>query len=586
MARQAVRLRRAKAKAESTGGVGEAGGKRRNRAGRRVPRRSSKRAITWAYGVTTVPQRLDNLFPRTLASLALAGFGEPRLFVDGAKDAANYQHFGLEVTTRWPNVGTYGNWMLALWELYLRTPSAGRFAIFQDDLVTYPGLREYLERCEQPEKGYMNLYTFPHNLRLCNGVPGWHLSDQKGKGGVAIVLCRKAVMALLSQNHMVDRVQSVQRGWRAVDGAVVTAMGKVGRQEYIHNPSLVQHTGTVSSMGNGRHPLADSFRGEEFDILTHKFLSAAAVEDVALKKAIHKKGQQPIRSAERARPKRRTARAKQAAYRPGDKSNLLESTAIGEPTWTKGTHPKVERIPFTGEPVRNLIYHVYPLRGSDVWRWNVDMILQRISLFNGRRVVAIAVGDETESAEVVKDRFGSEVVEYMVFRNNKQAGEMSSFVPLLAQVESDDPNQVTFRAHAKCVVRCQREKSPHFLDWAEMLYRTSLEDWLLVRQHLEAAAMTGSCRKFGQFAKRQKKGKPTYHGTFYWFRNCFVYSRDWQVVDTPRWGCESWPAKMFTKEETRCICLDNAGNMCSTAYWKSTVKPAYDKWLRDRGLSR
>ncbi len=321
--------------------------------------------------------------------------------------------------------------------------------------------------------------------------------------------------------------------------------------------------------------------------LVHKFLSVVAVEEFALKTAIQRKVQQAIASStRRVRPQRRKRRSKQEEYRPGDKSNLLESTAIGEPTWTKGTHPKVERIPFTGEPVRNLIYHVYPLRGSDVWRWNVDMILQRIDLFNGRRVVAIAVGDETESAEAVKDRFGSEVVEYMVFRNNKHAAEMSSFVSLLAQMESDDPNQVTFRAHAKCVMRCQQKQAPHLRDWVEMLYRTSLEDWPLIQKHLEAAAMTGSCRKFGQFNKRQPKNKPTYSGTFYWFRNCFVFSRDWQVVDSPRWGCESWPGKLFSKEETKCICLDNTGSMYSTTYWESTVKPTYEKWLNQRGLTR
>ena len=174
----------------------------------------------------------------------------------------------------------------------------------------------------------------------------------------------------------------------------------------------------------------------------------------------------------------------------------------------------------------------------------------------------------------------------MVFKNNKQAGEMSSFVPLLAQVESDDPNQVTFRAHTKCVARCQQKQSPHLRDWVEMLYRTSLEDWPLVRTHLEAAAMTGSCRKFGQFNKRRPTNKPTYSGTFYWFRNCFVFSREWQVVDTPRWGCESWPGKMFSKEETKCIYLDNTGCMYSTTYWESTARPAYEKWLKDRGLTR
>jgi len=47
----------------------------------------------------------------------------------------------------------------------------------------------------------------------------------------------------------------------------VTALKKVGWKEYVHNPSLIQHTGKISIIGNGNHPLAPSFKGEEFDAL-------------------------------------------------------------------------------------------------------------------------------------------------------------------------------------------------------------------------------------------------------------------------------------------------------------------------------
>ena len=43
--------------------------------------------MKWAYGITTVPSRRENLFERTLQSLAVAGFDNPRLFVDGVDDA-------------------------------------------------------------------------------------------------------------------------------------------------------------------------------------------------------------------------------------------------------------------------------------------------------------------------------------------------------------------------------------------------------------------------------------------------------------------------------------------------------------------
>jgi hypothetical protein len=40
--------------------------------------------LDWSYGVTTVPERTDNLLQTSLASLAKSGFDLPRIFVDGS----------------------------------------------------------------------------------------------------------------------------------------------------------------------------------------------------------------------------------------------------------------------------------------------------------------------------------------------------------------------------------------------------------------------------------------------------------------------------------------------------------------------
>lgn len=231
--------------------------------------------MNWAYGVTTVPDRLKDLFPRTLASLALAGFDSPRLFVDNCEQPNLYDRFNLPLTTRWPRIRTYGNWILALAELYIRDPKADRYALFQDDFVTVKGLRAYLDRSPYPANGYLNLYTFPANQSLAPpNRSGWYVSNQAGYGAVALVFSLEAVTTLLAQQSIVDRPQDAKKGHRSIDGGIVDAFSKVGWKEYVHNPSLVQHTGILSSMGNRRHPLAQSFPGENFDATT--LLGAAA----------------------------------------------------------------------------------------------------------------------------------------------------------------------------------------------------------------------------------------------------------------------------------------------------------------------
>ena len=121
------------------------------------------RRIQWSYGVTTVPSRMCDLLPQTLKSLELAGFPNPRLFVDNCTlnqaEAYVVEYPACPLTTHVPpSLSIVGSWILAVWELYLRNPEATHYGIFQDDLVAYRNLRTYLERCEFPEKGYWNLY--------------------------------------------------------------------------------------------------------------------------------------------------------------------------------------------------------------------------------------------------------------------------------------------------------------------------------------------------------------------------------------------------------------------------------------------
>lgn len=235
------------------------------------------RAIRWAYGVTTVPERRDTLLPQTLRSLALAGFDSPRLFVDGCEpgDAWVQEHW-LPITPHMPPLGAYGNWILALWELLIREPDAHRYALFQDDLVACRNLRHYLERCHYAERAYWNLYLFPHPYqqepprRFERGgyQHGWFSSNQKGRGALGLVFSRDAVCALLNHAHMVLKPISSHRPTSCIDGAVSEAMRDLRWTEYVHYPSLLQHTGTKSAIGNGQHQQTASFRGEDFDALS------------------------------------------------------------------------------------------------------------------------------------------------------------------------------------------------------------------------------------------------------------------------------------------------------------------------------
>jgi hypothetical protein len=239
----------------------------------------SNHGLAWVYGVTTVPARRDDLLPRTLESLRKGVFHSPRLFVDGCAPAccAEFEKkFGLPVTGRFPGVRTALNWWMALQELYGREPNADRYAIFQDDIACVRNLRQYLERMPYPQKGYLNLCTYPENHKYFpkdggEFVTGFHTVGTVGKqwagfGAQALVFSREAAQVLLSSRYMVDRFRAAD-GWARVDGGVVTAFHEAGWREYVHYPSLVYHTGKVSMMGHPPQPEAVSFPGEEYDPL-------------------------------------------------------------------------------------------------------------------------------------------------------------------------------------------------------------------------------------------------------------------------------------------------------------------------------
>ncbi len=229
------------------------------------------RKISWAVGLTTVPERRGELLPRTINSLRNAGFVQLRLFVDGPTVGLNYEEFALPITFRDPKVGVFGHWVLTLWELYVRDPRADRYAIFQDDLVTYPNLKTHLDRHEFPERGYWNLYSCPQNEQRVplddnkQPITGWHESNQMGRGAVALVFNRDGVAHLLGHPKMATRPQDYRRGTKSVDGAVCNTMKSGEWVEWVHYPSLIQHTGQKSSMGNRPHPISRSFIGEKFN---------------------------------------------------------------------------------------------------------------------------------------------------------------------------------------------------------------------------------------------------------------------------------------------------------------------------------
>ena len=234
--------------------------------------------------------------------------------------------------------------------------------------------------------------------------------------------------------------------------------------------------------------------------------------------------------------------------------------------------------PLVAAPRRHLMYHLWPVRG-ETWRWNVAQLLQRIELFNGRRLVSIVVDDRTEDLAEVQAAFAGHGVEFFV-RPNADGGESLTFPIMLAELARERPEDLSFYAHAKGV-KYEPDFPPAVKRWAEAQYTVTLDHWPTVRAHLERHAMTGMLRRVGRFANHHHVGDWHYSGTFFWFRHDAVFSRRWQDVPAFYGGVEAWPGMMFSRQETSCLLLDQLRELpYRDRFWAHRGTPALRQWLR------
>lgn len=260
---------------------------------RLVPLQSKPTETKWTCGICTVPQRRTTTLPKTIHSILSSGFPSPHLFIDVQPNEGSGEYpyipdvikeyqtdFGFNFTLHSTNIRAFGNWYLALGELYIRNPHANRYALFQDDIILCSDLREYLELSQYPDKGYMNLMTFPQNeAEKFNYFPketpeekmiGWYPSNQKGKSATGYVFDRNTVLEILRSEHMQRRMQDEKKGHQNIDGALSDTLRMRGYTEYVHSPSLIRHIGTETTMGRNhpqKQPLDLSFRGENWSAL-------------------------------------------------------------------------------------------------------------------------------------------------------------------------------------------------------------------------------------------------------------------------------------------------------------------------------
>lgn len=256
---------------------------------------------------------------------------------------------------------------------------------------------------------------------------------------------------------------------------------------------------------------------------------------------------------------------------------LRESSGV-VPTESKNgklPRPGAELYPFTEMPRRNLIYHIYPVRGS-MWTWNLEQMKRRVELFNGKRILGIVYDDRSESPERVQEYLDGHGFEFIIEKNDA-CGEPVTFPHMMEKIASDNPNEITFYAHAKGV-KYEPRVPPLVRRWAEVQYRVALDNWLMVRDHLQRFAMTGPFKRHGRFSAHRHLADWHYSGSYFWMRNAHIFSRNYKNVPQFYGGVETFPGIVFRKEETTCLFMDNIKQSPYLHKFWSTANSILRRW--------
>ena len=226
---------------------------------------------------------------------------------------------------------------------------------------------------------------------------------------------------------------------------------------------------------------------------------------------------------------------------------------------------------------RNLICHLYPRAAGGHWRSTVHHLLARWQQFDGKKTVAIACDPTTDSPEEVATEFGDAANEitFIPFCNT-HLQEVQGITPLLESVQHAPG--ITLYCHGKGATHLDPAAASHA--WRDTMAAACLDYPSLVDCCLKDAGICGTFRSMQPIATSPAQWH--FAGTWFWFRNDLLFSKNWWDFEVSFWGVESYPGGpgRFQKHESRCLFFDNAqtGHLYHPWFWRKTLGPAFRTW--------
>lgn len=197
-----------------------------------------------------------------------------------------------------------------------------------------------------------------------------------------------------------------------------------------------------------------------------------------------------------------------------------------------------------GNSKKSLIFHLYPLLGREEnWHWHLHVIRQNRGLFDGKIVISTVAGPKLAPPDSVA-KLLPDNVEFRHYPNDSKFGEMVTFYDQIDSVLLE--GGWTLRAHSKGVTKPQDSLETI---WAEAMWASCL---------MSVPGSEEKSHTMGPMRIAESEGTPVwphgwfFAGTFFWFRNSAVSSREWRRPFKDKWFVEWWPGEVFSIHESKC----------------------------------
>ena len=211
---------------------------------------------SWMVGVITAP-RTHSTLKWSLNTIKGAGWDRGIIFNDSADCPINDPNW--PVVARHSKLGLFRNFILGLYELFLRDTKADAYLIIQDDMLCIENLRSYLEKTLWFDSKPHIISPFaPYNVNHTaypNIHGDWRSTDMYTAGPNSLVLSNETTRAILSDMDDVIgyHEEAVARGDSFEDLGIYHWANRHGYKTYWPIHGLIDHIGLHSTHRPHQH---------------------------------------------------------------------------------------------------------------------------------------------------------------------------------------------------------------------------------------------------------------------------------------------------------------------------------------------